>query len=261
MYKKAIPFIISSIVLGGSLTALAEETSTNSGVTTSPSVALPTTMVTREMPKTNMPTISNQVIPQVQKEMVLQIGPKGEVLLRGTLVSASTGVITVKSWGGVWTVNIPAGAEIMPTAVNNDVTKFVIGDFIGVQGYMSTSENWTINAKVVRDHNSVIGKPMKIEGTESTYPKDVQKQEQIKPFPQKEEQQQRPTISNTQQGQSIKVEQSGASQKEIQSQIQQIFQQISELRSRMDKNVIPKPATTSSLQTPIVTQTTTNVSI
>jgi hypothetical protein len=83
--------------------------------------------------------------------MVLQVGPKGEVLLRGTIDTVSSGSMTVKSWGGDWTVNVSAGAQVLPNAVGTDITKFQHGDFVGVQGMVSQTSAWTIDAKLVRD--------------------------------------------------------------------------------------------------------------
>ncbi len=84
-------------------------------------------------------------------QMVLQVGPSGRVLMRGTIVSTSSGVVTVASWGGNWTVNVGTSAQILPVAVGNDLTQFKTGDFIGVQGTVSKSAGWTIDATLVRD--------------------------------------------------------------------------------------------------------------
>ena len=84
-------------------------------------------------------------------QQIIQIGAAGKVLLRGTISSVAAGVITVNSWGGAWTVDVPSTAQVLPASVNNDITQFKTGDFIGVQGTVSTSANWTINATLVRD--------------------------------------------------------------------------------------------------------------
>lgn len=82
-------------------------------------------------------------------KMVLQIGPAGRVLLRGNVDSVSATSITVKSWGGDWTVNVPTTAEVMPRDVA--LTDFKQGDFVGVQGTVNQSSGWTIDASLVRD--------------------------------------------------------------------------------------------------------------
>lgn len=81
--------------------------------------------------------------------MVLQIGPGGKALLRGTIESVSSGSVTVKSWGGDWTITIPASAEVMPQGTA--VSSFQTGDFVGVQGTVDGSANWTIDATLIRD--------------------------------------------------------------------------------------------------------------
>ena len=101
--------------------------------------------------QTSTSTTSTASAPSVSQKFVLQIGPKGEALLRGTIASVASGVLTVNSWGGVWTVNVPSSAEVVPAAVGKDVTKFGVGDFVGVSGIASQSAAWTIDAKVVRD--------------------------------------------------------------------------------------------------------------
>lgn len=264
MYKKATPYIISALLVGGALTAFAQTDTATDTTVSSPVITNPIIIKTDEAPKTNMPTINKPVMPQIQKEMILQVGPKGEVLLRGVLVSATAGVITVKSWGGVWTVNIPTTAEVLPVAVNNDVTKFVVGDYIGVQGYMSTSESWTINAKVVRNREPASEKPGR--GEEHAFVESgatggqTQYVQQGKPVQNYQNGETKPQPKPLTQGQaSTQVKPSEGDQNKqqgIQSQIQLILQQISELRSRLDKNIAPKPTATSASQTSATTQTT-----
>ena len=81
-------------------------------------------------------------------KMVVNANAAGNVLLRGTIDSVGSGTLTVKSWGGDWTVNVPSSAEVLP---GGDMSKFSQGDFVGVSGMVSQSGNWTVDAKVVRD--------------------------------------------------------------------------------------------------------------
>ncbi len=83
--------------------------------------------------------------------MLLQVNRAGKTLIRGTIASVASGTMTVNGWGGVWTVNIPTSAEILPVTVNKDVTQFKVGDFVGISGTMSQSAQWTIDANIVRD--------------------------------------------------------------------------------------------------------------
>jgi len=85
------------------------------------------------------------------EQPILQVGAAGKVLLRGTIASISGTTLTVNSWGGTWTVDIASGASILPAAANGNIGQFSTGDFVGVQGTVSQSANWTINANLVRD--------------------------------------------------------------------------------------------------------------
>ncbi len=86
--------------------------------------------------------------PNPAGKMVLEIGPEGRTLLRGTVDSVGTNSLVVKSWGGNWTVNVSSSTKLMPTT---DLSKFQKGDFVGVQGTMDTNAAWTVNANLVRD--------------------------------------------------------------------------------------------------------------
>lgn len=103
--------------------------------------------------------------------MTVEIGPAGRALLRGTLVSVGSGSLVVKSWGGNWTVNVADGAEVLPKVTGNvsDISSFVVGDTIGVNGTAASDAAWTINAKIVRNWT--------IKKTEKTNKKEAQKTE------------------------------------------------------------------------------------
>ncbi|MDE2020812.1 MAG: hypothetical protein KGJ13_10795 [Patescibacteria group bacterium] len=91
-------------------------------------------------------------VPASQSQpMILQVGAAGKVLLRGTVASVSAGSLTVTSWGGAWTVNVGSGAEVLPVAAGNDLAQFKVGDYVGVQGTVSRSAIWTVDATLVRD--------------------------------------------------------------------------------------------------------------
>ncbi|MHB8710582.1 MAG: hypothetical protein ACYC6X_03480 [Minisyncoccota bacterium] len=87
--------------------------------------------------------------PTPTQPMVLQVGPNGKALLRGTIDSVSAASITVKSWGGDWVVNIPSSAQVLPQGAT--LASFQTGDFVGVQGTVDQSTSWTVNASLVRD--------------------------------------------------------------------------------------------------------------
>ncbi|MCX6736033.1 MAG: hypothetical protein NTZ13_03030 [Candidatus Parcubacteria bacterium] len=151
MNKKTVLFFVLPVVLGGACVALAQEditvTSATPSVVSEPVTAVASVPLIDGTQPTNIATSPQQE----EKQMILDVGPEGKVLLRGTIASVSVGVITVKGWGGIWTVNIPTTAEILPEAVKKDITKFKVGDYVGVQGRVLNSVNWTINATLVRD--------------------------------------------------------------------------------------------------------------
>ena len=80
---------------------------------------------------------------------VLNVGAAGKVLLRGTIKAVTSSSITVTSWGGDWTVNVSASAQVMPQGVA--LSSFQVGDFVGVQGTVNQSSSWTVDASLVRD--------------------------------------------------------------------------------------------------------------
>lgn len=83
------------------------------------------------------------------QQMVLHVEANGKVLLRGTVDAVSTNALTIKSWGGDWTINVPASAEVLPAAAT--LANFKVGDFVGVQGLVNQSAAWTVDATLVRD--------------------------------------------------------------------------------------------------------------
>lgn len=79
---------------------------------------------------------------------VLQVNKNGSVLMRGTIDTVSAGSLTVKSWGGDWTVNVSASAKVVPSG--SGLTDFKQGDFVGVIG-TADMNGMTITASLVRD--------------------------------------------------------------------------------------------------------------
>ncbi len=80
---------------------------------------------------------------------VLEVNKAGNVLIRGTVNSVSANSLTIKSWGGEWTINVPSGATVLPQGTA--LSSFAAGDFVGVQGTVNTTANWTVDATLVRD--------------------------------------------------------------------------------------------------------------
>lgn len=96
---------------------------------------------TTMMPEATMMPGSND------RQMVLEVGPNGKVLLRGTVTEVGANFLKVKSWGGiVWTITISSTTKFMPS----DMSQIVVGDFVGVQG-IANKDSATVDAGLVRD--------------------------------------------------------------------------------------------------------------
>lgn len=94
------------------------------------------------------------------RPMMLEVGPKGKALLRGTIQSVSsstsstTGSIVVKTWGGNWTVVVYPDTEIVPKG--NFPGGFQVGDYIGVRGQIDPDKTLTVDATVLRNWSRVV---------------------------------------------------------------------------------------------------------
>lgn len=80
--------------------------------------------------------------------MMINIGPSGNAMLRGTVVSVNTTSMVVKSWGGSWTIRTSANTKI--NSANKLLSDFKADDTVGVQGEISQDGTFIIDAKIVR---------------------------------------------------------------------------------------------------------------
>lgn len=80
--------------------------------------------------------------------VIVTINPNGSVLMRGVVESVGTDTVTIKSWGGVWTVKIDAATEII--SPKNTLSDFKVGDIAGVRGEMAHDASFTIGASIIR---------------------------------------------------------------------------------------------------------------
>ncbi len=117
--------------------------------------------------------------PAASQPQVLTVGAAGRVLLRGTISAVSAGSVTVKSWGGDWTVNVPSAAEVLPQG--STVSGFQAGDFVGVQGTIDQGASWTVTASLIRDwtarqalNQEVKANVQAVRQTEAAGPKTIQ---------------------------------------------------------------------------------------
>jgi hypothetical protein len=104
-------------------------------------------MVSAQETSISMKATIGPVSPNASK-MVLEVGPQGKVLLRGTVDVVNTNSLTVKSWGGSWVINVAPSATLVP---GSGIGQFKVGDFVGVQGIVNQSSAWTIDATLIRD--------------------------------------------------------------------------------------------------------------
>lgn len=84
--------------------------------------------------------------------MVARIDGAGNALIRGVVQSATSNTLTIASWGGTWTVMTNGATQVAPAGgLSGDVSAIPAGDFVGVAGTMDTTQNFLVNAVVVRD--------------------------------------------------------------------------------------------------------------
>jgi hypothetical protein len=120
---KTLSVLIAGLVLAASV-SLAQETS--------PSAT------------TSVPVVKPQRVP-----MIIQIGPAGNALIRGTVTNVGTDSLTVKSWGGNWTVKIERDTKFLPRGLTLDQIK--AGDLVGLNGKVNSEETLTVHATLIRD--------------------------------------------------------------------------------------------------------------
>lgn len=84
----------------------------------------------------------------VTAPMMINIGPNGNVMLRGAIVSVGTDSLVVKSWGGSWTVKVSADTKVI--SINKLLSDFKADDIVGVLGSISEDGNFVIDARILR---------------------------------------------------------------------------------------------------------------
>jgi hypothetical protein len=120
--------------------------------------------------------------PAAAQQMHVNITPGGEALIRGTITAVNGNVLSVKSWGGEWMIRLSDSTEFntpkrytMATSTGSSTSvtpvKFVVGDFIGVQGKVSANASWSVDAKYINNRVPVpMPRPMPYPvGTSTVY--------------------------------------------------------------------------------------------
>ena len=82
------------------------------------------------------------------RETVVEINQHGKATLRGSITAIASSTLSIRSWGGIWKINMDDRTEFIP---KEGATSLALGDFIGVQGTVATSTDWTIHARLVRN--------------------------------------------------------------------------------------------------------------
>jgi hypothetical protein len=98
--------------------------------------------------------------------MVIEIDEAGHALVRGSVESVSQNTLTITSWGKIWTIHTDAQSKVIPSvegAQAGDLSAISTGDFVGAEGMLSTTVDFTIEADLVRDWTT---HPYPQEGTE-----------------------------------------------------------------------------------------------
>lgn len=100
----------------------------------------------------NMGKHSVFVRPEINVSQTVDIGPKGNVVLRGSVGSVGTNSVVVKSWGGDWTVSV--GTDTKFSSRENAVVKLSdikVGDVVMVHGAMKPNAGLTVEARQIKD--------------------------------------------------------------------------------------------------------------
>jgi hypothetical protein len=95
------------------------------------------------------PSTPSQLAP-----MIVSVDDQGNALVRGVVLSTSPNSLTLRGWGGTWTINTNSSAEVdtgTGSVFNGDMSNIAVGDFVGAEGAIDGNNNWTVDATVVRD--------------------------------------------------------------------------------------------------------------
>lgn len=85
---------------------------------------------------------------------IVVVNPDGKALISGTVSAVSSSSLTVKSWGGSWTVNIGTSTDILAKggdSATSSLSQIKAGDAIRARGQVSATANLTIDASSIRD--------------------------------------------------------------------------------------------------------------
>jgi uncharacterized protein YdeI (BOF family) len=102
--------------------------------------------------------VSAQTNPQRTIPPIVNIGPSGNVLIRGTVTNIGSDSLEVKSWGGKWTIKISADTAFYPERLT--LNQIQVNDQIGIKGKIESLEDTlTVTGKLVRDYDAKVREP------------------------------------------------------------------------------------------------------
>jgi hypothetical protein len=81
--------------------------------------------------------------------LIVEIGPAGNALIRGTVTNIGTDSLTIKTWGGTWTIKIDSNTKFAPQGLT--LSQIQTNDFIGLNGKVNSEETLTVDATLIRD--------------------------------------------------------------------------------------------------------------
>jgi hypothetical protein len=92
---------------------------------------------------------TEQSAEHVSGPMMVNIGPGGNAMLRGTVDSLGANSLDITSWGGTWTVAVNSSTQIL--SANKLLSDFKEGDIVGVLGKVTADGDFVIEARIVRE--------------------------------------------------------------------------------------------------------------
>ncbi len=146
-------------------TSVDDESATNTEATSSDSISTPESTDTPVETPIVMPIPSvapiSAAIPTTSvypatgptpAPIVVSAQNNGTILIRGVVEEVSANSMTVRSWGGTWTIRTNAMSTVVPAgSVKGDLASIAPGNFVGVQGSVASNQEFTVDATFVRN--------------------------------------------------------------------------------------------------------------
>jgi hypothetical protein len=96
-------------------------------------------------------TGASVALAQANAQMSVGINANGKANVTGVVQSVASSSLTIKSWGGTWTVNVTGTTNVNPhVGAVNDLSNVKVGDTVSVQG-TAASDSLTLTATSIND--------------------------------------------------------------------------------------------------------------